>query len=166
MLWHSELFPFDAVSAEKFYLWVTYGVLRITWSGCLYTYTQLWWHCALPQRNYKVPETPVSRRCTWTRRLEKRQDPPLHLCAACVKINTYKWKKLLHCHRCRLRASSNVLMIRQQLGTGDCKDSDHARAETTGEDLLPRMEGYWAGAVFRYKIIQLNTRQEKHRSDQ
>lgn len=64
----------------------------------------------------------------------------------------------MDCHLWCFQASLNVLVISQQRGLVYGKDSDRAGAETTGEDLLPRVEGYRAGAVLRHEIIQLNTR--------
>lgn len=55
-----------------------------------------------------------------------------------------------------------ILMFNQQLGAGDIKDSDHARAEATREDVLARVEGHGARAVLRRKIIQLNTENKRH----
>lgn len=55
----------------------------------LYTYTQLWSHCGHRQRRCKVPESPQNRHCTWTPRLERRQDLSPHLCAAYNKWNIH-----------------------------------------------------------------------------
>lgn len=51
-----------------------------------------------------------------------------------------------------------VLMFRQQLCTGDVKDSNGPGVEATGENLLAGMKGHRGGALFWLKVIQLHSK--------
>lgn len=55
-------------------------------------------------------------------------------------------------------------MFSQQSGAGHVKDSDNARVEATGEDLLTGVEGHTARAVLRHKVVQLFTGHKRQRN--
>lgn len=56
--------------------------------------------------------------------------------------------------------SGDVRVFSQKLGTRDVKDSNGARGEATGENLLAGMEGHRARTVLRHKIKQLKDRKD------
>lgn len=55
-------------------------------------------------------------------------------------------------------------MFSQQSGAGHVKDSDNARVEATGEDLLTGVVGNTARAVLRHKVVQLLTGHRRQRN--
>lgn len=71
----------------------------------------------------------------------------------CIKPD----KKFQFSCECAVSFVLNEPVFSEQFGTGDVKDSDDARAETTREDLLTGMEGHGAGTFLWHKIIQLGT---------